>query len=75
MARKARSNAPQSSSPNLRASVATRSTRAGAISSPSAEATPALGGQITLAMPSRFATSQACSGPPPPVASNANWLA
>ena len=53
------------------ATVATRSMRAGAINRPRADATPALGGQITRLMPSLRATSQPCSGPPPPVASNA----
>jgi hypothetical protein len=51
--------------------VATRSTRAGATSRPSAEATPADGGQITRPMPSLPATDQACTGPAPPVQSSA----
>src|SRR5439155_270617 len=65
--RNAASSAPKSPRSSRIPTVATRSTRAGATSRPSAEATPADGGQITRLRPSLRATWQAWTGPAPPV--------
>ena len=51
--------------------LATRSTRAGAISMPMVLPAPAPGGQTTRFTPSLRATCQAWTGPAPPVASSA----
>ena len=51
--------------------LATRSTRAGAISMPMVLPAPAPGGQTTRLTPSLRATCQAWTGPAPPVASSA----
>ena len=60
-------SAPASGRPKL----PTRSTRAGAISMPIVLPAPAPGGQTTRLTPSLRATCHACTGPAPPVASNA----